>query len=109
MPRPRKGGLNHNNDSMTSFTERIPTKVSKEFMPVIGEAEVLTLGMLKDALIKEISNVKRELKDLKLDFKKFDSRLIQMEEKLNIYEKTTLQLQKEVKNVQEEVLLVKKS
>lgn len=107
MPRPRKRGL-ENNSSLTSFVERIATESPRSHAVDTVEAEAYLLGVLKDMLLKEISNVTSELKSLKVDFKKFDSRLTQIGAKINIYEKTSLQLQKELKGTQEEILQVKK-
>lgn len=61
---------------------------------------------LKEILLKEISNVTSELRDLKQDFSCLDSRLIQFETKLSGYEKVH-QTQKEIKRLQEEVSIIK--
>lgn len=70
-------------------------------------AEVLTLGYLKEALLKEISNVTSELKYIKQDFRKFDSQLVQIQNKLTGYEKIIGQT-KEIEGLEEEVWLLKK-
>lgn len=61
---------------------------------VMAETEGLILDKLKDVLLKEISNVTSELKDLKQFFRKFDSHSTQIETQVNVYEKTTSKLQK---------------
>lgn len=56
---------------MTSFLER-PAETPKG-QTLTADVEVLTLDTLKEVLLKEFSNVTRELKDIKQDFRKFDS------------------------------------
>lgn len=48
-------------------------------------------------MLKEISDVTSELRDLRQDFRKFNCRLTQIENKLSVFEKITSQIQKNVK------------
>lgn len=102
MPRPKKRGMD-----MTSFLKRIPMEFPGNQRVTPDEGGVTTLDMLKEVLFKGVSNVTTELKDLKQDFRCFDSRLMQIETKLMGYEKVAQHTQKEVKVLQEEISTIK--
>lgn len=72
------------------------------------ESDELTLGLLKDILLMEIANISTKLKAIKVEFKREDTRLSQIKNKLNLQDKLMVQLQIDFKDIQEGVVLNKK-
>lgn len=77
MPRTRKRGLESHNTTMTSFLERVPVETSTTPRAQVAtlvevESGELTLGLLKDILLKEIAKISNELKDITIEFKRVD-------------------------------------
>lgn len=77
MPRPTKSGIEANNMSMTSFLETVPIEMlgisrGQAEMWMEADSEELTLGLLKDILLREMAKISTDLKDIKADFKRVD-------------------------------------
>lgn len=89
-----------NYTSITNFVVRGMGEVTQPEEVLVSDPEEITLKSLKDKLLKELSKVTGELKDLRHDF---DIKLTQTENKVEGFEKVSSLMQNKVQGVRQEV------